>query len=252
MSEQTSGAIRAWFKRVEPIYPELFNTAHAICGQYDQAEYALRSAILEVYLENADNGIGFREKLRSAVREEAVRAADGSGEMTWTGFSDTDSDPLARLAARETVETQRLLMLRYGVGFSAGRIAQLTGLTTRYVRQSLEQYEIRCRRSMAAQQRSQFDPLFSRTARRQLSSRAGVPRPSGVYRAFEAEASQQPVREHRVTRIVYRVLVIIMALICAVLFWLFAVLVQPPAIEDETPGGNPAQSVEAAGASPYS
>ena len=252
MSEQTSGAIRAWFKRVEPIYPELFNTAHAICGRYDQAEYALRSAILEVYLENADNGIGFREKLRGAVREEALRAADNDGEMTWTGFSDTDSDPLARLASRESTETQRLLMLRYGVGLSASRIALLTGLTARYVRQTLERFEIRCRRSMTTQQRSQFVPLFTRTARRQLSSRAGVPHPSGVYRAFEAEASQQPVREHRVTRIVYRVLVIIMALICAVLFWLFAVLVQPPAMEDQMPDSNPVQTVEASGAAHYS
>lgn len=235
MSEQTSGELRAWFKRVEPIYPELFNTAHVICGNYDQAEYALRSAILEVYLQNADGGMGFREKLRSEARDEALRAADDSSELTWKGFADTDPDPLLRTAAHEGIETQRLLMLRYGVGLSLGRISQLTDLSPRYVRQSLNQFELRCRRTLTAQQRAHFDSLFSRAARRQLVSKVGVPHPAGVYRAFEAEASRQQVQEHRVTRIIYRLLVLIMALVCAVLFWLFAVLVQPPAMEERPP-----------------
>lgn len=239
MSEQTSGELRAWFRRVEPLYPELFNMAHVICGNYDRAEYALRSAILEVYLQNADGGMGFREKLRSATREEALRAAEEDDELTWRGFSETDPDPLVRLASQEGLETQRMLMLRHGAGLSPGKIAALTGLSPRYVRQTLNRFEIRCRRSLSGQQRAHFDAMFARSARRQLASRSGVPHPAGVYRAFEAEASRQPMQEHVVTRIVYRALVLAMALVCALLFWLFAVLVQPPAIEEPAVDATP-------------
>ena len=240
MSEQTSEALRAWFKRVEPLYPELFNTAHVICGNYDQAEYALRSAILEVYLQNTEGGMGFRERLRAAIREEAVSAAADAddAEFTWAGFADA-GDPLTRLACREDIETQRLLMLRHGVGMSPGRIAQLTGLSARYVRETLNRFEVRCRRSLAARERGHFEAEFTRAARRQLGAKAGVPLPSGVYRAFEAEASRAQPQEHRVTRIIYRLLVVIMALLCAALFWLFAVLVQPPKLEAPEPTAIP-------------
>ena len=243
MSEKTSEVLRAWFKRVEPIYPELFNTAHVICGNYDQAEDALSSAILEVYLQNADGGMGFKEKLRSAIRDEALQAANREGkaaEFTWTGFPETGGEALTRLAARESIETQRILMLRHGVGLPVGRIAQLTGIPTRRVKDALNRFEVRGRRTLNARERGHFEAFFIRSARRQLNSRVGVPHPSGVYRAFEAEASRSQVQEHRVTQIIYRVLVVVMALLCAALFWLFAVLVQPPALEDPDPTPVPA------------
>ena len=240
MSQQTSEVLRAWFKRVEPLYPELFNTAHVICGNYDQAEDALRSAIVEVYLQNADGGMGFREKLRAAIRDEAIQtAAEGKAEeFTWKGFPDA-GDALTRLASRESLENQRLLMLRFGVGLSVGRVAQLTNLPARRVREALNRFELRGRRSLPGRERGRFEALFTRAARRQLASRAGVPHPSGVYRAFEAEAGRSQMQEHRVAQVLYRILVIAMALLCAALFWLFAVLVQPPALEDPEPTAAP-------------
>ena len=238
MSEQTSEALRAWFKRVEPLYPELFNTAHVLCGNYDQAEDALRSAILEVYLQTADSSLGFKEKLRAAIRDEAGQSSPQDAkavEFTWTGFSDTSPDTLARLASKESLETQRILMLRHGVGLSPGRIAQLMGLPQRWVKEALNRFETRGRRSLSARERGHFDAAFARAARRQLASRVGVPHPSGVYRAFEAEASRSQLQEHRVTQVFYRILVVVMALLCAALFWLFAVLVQPPELESAQP-----------------
>ena len=95
MSEQTSEALRTWFKRVEPYYPELFNMAHAICGNYEQAEYALRGAILEVWAQSSEGGMGFRERLRSAVREESLQLLEegeaASSEFTWPGIAASDS-----------------------------------------------------------------------------------------------------------------------------------------------------------------
>lgn len=233
MSEQTSEALRLWFKRVEPLYPELFNTAHVICGNYDQAELALRGAILDAWSESAEGGMGFREKLRGALREEALEQlkSDADTDFTWPGFSETGSDAIQKQLNRESLENQRILMLRHGVGLSAGRIARLTDMTATQVRSVLDRFESRCKRSLPVSERSRFDALFGRIAKRQLASRAGVPHPASVYRAFEAEASRLELPEHRVSRVIFRILVLLMALVCAVLFWLFAVLVQAPSIE---------------------
>ena len=237
MSEQTSEALRIWFKRVEPLYPELFNTAHVICGNYDQAEYALRGAILDIWAENAEGGMGFREKLRGAVREEAFEqlnsASGGERDFTWPGFSEVSEAAIQKQLGRESLENQRVLMLRHGVGLSAGRIARLTGQSTAQVRNVLDRFESRCRRGLGAQERGRFDALFGRIAQRQLNARSGIPHPASVYRAFEAEASRLEVPEHRLSKIVFRTLVFLMALVCAVLFWLFAVLVQSPSIEKQ-------------------
>lgn len=233
MSEPTSEAMRAWFKRVQPVYPELFNTAHAICGNYDQAEYAMRSAILEVWSQNADGGMGFREKLRGEVREEALRLlrAEGGAEFTWSGFQAVSDSEMLRQASREPIEIQRLLMLRHGVGLSPGRIGPIMGMTAAQVRTALDRFESRCRRVLPAQDRSRFDALFARAAKRQLASRVGVPHPGQVYRAFEAEAAQLQVSDRRVPKLIYRVLLLLMSFVCAVMFWLFAVLVQSPGME---------------------
>jgi len=253
MSEQTSEALRLWFKRVEPLYPELFNTAHVICGNYDQAEYALRGAILEAWAESAEGGMGFREKLRGAVREEAfdqLKNASGEADFTWPGFSETGNEAIQKQLNRESIENQRILMLRHGVGLSAGRIARLTDQSTSQVRSVLDRFESRCRRGLPAQERSRFDNTFGHIAQRQLAARSGVPHPAAVYRAFEAEASRLEVPEHRLSKVIFRIVVFLMALVCALLFWLFAVLVQAPDIEPQGAApANPGATVETVQAS---
>ena len=39
---QNAEALRSFYSRVTPVIPELFNVAHAICGNYDLAEYSLQ------------------------------------------------------------------------------------------------------------------------------------------------------------------------------------------------------------------
>lgn len=238
MSEQTAGALRAWFKRIEPLYPELFNTAHVICGNYDQAEDALRGAILEIWSEGSSGGMGFRERLRGALREEALRlnaADDGAIEFTWPGIGEVMDDTTLTQAAREDIEVQRVLMLRHGVGLSPGRIASITGLPVSLVRGTLRRFETKCKRKLPAKERPRFDILISRAMKRQLDSRTGLPHPAAVYRAFEAEAATLQTPTHLLSTMIYRVLVVVMAVICAVLFWLFAVLVQPPNLQSQSP-----------------
>ena len=98
MQQQTSMELRAWFRNVEPLYAELFNAAHAMCGNYDLAEYALRSAMLDAWLQDPSAGMGFRERLRASLRREAFDAAlseEGrAAEFTWPGLPRDRDDAL--------------------------------------------------------------------------------------------------------------------------------------------------------------
>ena len=229
----TSEDLRAWFKNVQPVYVELFNAAYAMCGNYDMAEYALRSAIVEVWLQDAAGGMGFRERLRSALRRAAFEAAlseEGlAAEFTWPGPGELrGDDPICVQLAQERVETQRLVMLRHGCGLSLRAISQLTDFTPGQARTELSRFEARCRRRLSGPDRSRAEQLIARRAKRLLGQRgSGVPQPAQVYRAFEAEAVGAQASGHRVSRIAGRLLLGAMALLCAGAFWLFAVLVQP-------------------------
>ena len=231
--QHTSEELRAWFRGVQPMYAELFNAAHVMCGNYDLAEYALRSAILDVWLQNAGGGMGFRERLRSALRREAFSAAlsdEGrAAEFNWPGIgAPRDGDPVAAQLNQEPVATQRLVMLRHGCGLSSRAACRLTGQTRGQARAELNRFEARCRRRLSGQDRARAETLIARTAK-QLLGQGGpnVPRPSQVYRAFEAEAGASQTPGFRVWRIFGGLMLALMALLCAGAFWLFAVLVQP-------------------------
>ena len=232
MQQQTSEQLRAWFRNVEPIYAELFNAAHAMCGNYDLAEYALRSAILDVWLQNASEGMGFREHLRAALRQEAFDAALSDdarqAEFTWPGYADENDDPILRQLSQERVELQRLAVLRHGCGLSLKAVSRLTGASQNQIRAELSRFEARCRRSLSGQNRARAEQLISRRLKKLLTqSGPGVPQPGQVYRAFEAEADGAQITGHRVSRVVGRVLMGLLALACAAAFWLFAVLARP-------------------------
>lgn len=233
MQQQTSEQLRAWFKRVEPIYPELFNAAHAICGNYDLAEYALRSAILEAWAQDAGGGMGFRERLRGELRREAFAAAQSEeavgAEFTWPGLGG-QGDPVLAQAAQEPVDIQRALLLKHGCGIPLRSIGKLTGTPAGRLREGLERFESRCRRGLPRQDRGRVEAMIAASMRRALTrSTAGIPNPARVYRAFEAEAEGTQPTGHRFSRGLGRVMVLLLALACAALFWLFAVVVQPPA-----------------------
>ena len=232
MQQQTSMELRAWFRNVEPVYAELFNAAHAMCGNYDLAEYALRSAILDVWLQNAGSGMGFRERLRGALRQEAFDAALSSeargAEFTWPGYAEESDDPILAQLAQERVEIQRLAMLRHGCGLPVKAVSRLTGASQSQIRAELSRFESRCRRGLSGQDRARAEQLIARRMKRLLTQDGpGIPQPSQVYRAFEAEADGAQVTGHRVSRVVSRVLAAVFALACAAAFWLFAVLARP-------------------------
>jgi len=232
--QHTSEELRAWFRSVQPMCAELFNAAHVMCGNYELAEFALRSAILDVWLQNASGGMGFRERLRSALRREAFAAAlsdEGqAAEFTWPGpgTGTPGDDPISAQLGQERVETQRLVMLRHGCALPLRQVCRLTGMTQGQARAELNRFVTRCRRRLSGQDRARAEALIARQARRLLTQPGpNTPQPGQVYRAFEAEAGASQAPGLRIWRVAGGLLLALMALLCAGAFWLFAVLVQP-------------------------
>jgi DNA-directed RNA polymerase specialized sigma24 family protein len=127
--QQNPDAMRAFFSRVTPVLPELFNMAYAICGNFDLAEYALSYTLIEAWNGESHGGMGFREGLRNTLRRVAAETALGergsTSEMTWDGLTEETDDPVMRLLAAESVETRRVVALRYGCGLPVKRVAKV-------------------------------------------------------------------------------------------------------------------------------
>ena len=64
---QTSDALRAYFGRVLPAVPELFNMAYAICGNFEQAEYSLQYALTEASMVRVTRSIRIPEDFKDSL-----------------------------------------------------------------------------------------------------------------------------------------------------------------------------------------
>ena len=211
--QQTPDALHGWFRSLQPIFAELFNAAHVICGNYELAEYALRSAILDAWLQNT-GGAGFREHIRGCLRREAFDAAlseEGrAAEFTWPGLSDANgADQILNRLSREHIETQRMVMLRYGCGLSIRSVTRLTGSKHSQVKSELARFQARCRTSLGGQNRFRTEALITHSARRLLARNApGNPQPAQIYRAFAAEVNSSRGPGQRASRIAGTILLI--------------------------------------------
>ena len=247
---QTSEALIAFYNRVTPAIPELFNMAYAICGNYDLAEYALQYTLMEAWLGASHGGMGFREGLRNTLRrvalEEAMDPRESAPEMTWDGLTADSDDPLLKLLARESTETRRAAALRYGCGLNAARIARLTGQSPGRVRELLTRFERAAAGKLPAQQRGRVEAGLARSVRRAFD-RADEEMPSlgALYRGFEAEALETVRPSHWASRLVKRALCAVLAVVCALAFWLAAVLMQPVQTEDVAPAAEESSMQEA-------
>ena len=231
-----------YFGRIRPIYHQLFNIAHAITGNCDQAEYCLQYAILDCWSAGDANAShhGFREGLRSSVTRAAIKSA-ASGEYDWKGLqTDPDSDdPLVKLIAQEPSDLQRLITLRYGCGLSPRRIAKTVDLDLNRVQPLLKRFEARTRRRLSGGDRRRFDILVVRTVRSQLNQASPLaPEMGSVFRTFQADATSITRPSRLPARILRAVLAVILAVFCVVAFWFTAVLMQPAVLE------TPASQVE--------
>ena len=231
---QTSDALRAYFGRVLPSIPELFNMAYAICGNFEQAEYALQYALTEAWTGEFHGGVGFREGLRNTLREvareEALGQDAGAPEFTWDGLTDPGNDALTELLAQESAGTRRAAALRYGCGLSVSKTARLMGVSAAEVREALERLNRKASRKLDASDRRRAEALLARSVRRSFAQAdENMPSMSAVYRTFAAETAEVQRPKHWMAKGVRFALYVLLLLVCAVVFWLMAALIQPVA-----------------------
>lgn len=229
---QTSDGLRTYYGRVVPVLPELFNIAYAICGNYDLAEYALECTLMETWIGENRGGIGFRENLRNTLKraamEEALELRTETPEFTWNGLCEEGEDALLNALAQESVETRRAVALRYGCDLPVVRIARLMDCAPGHVRELLERFERRVRRKLSAGERRRFDGTMSRAVRRAFSeTNENMPSLSAIYRSFMQEAAEIQRPRHVASKVVRRCVSLLLAMLCALMFWLAAALVHP-------------------------
>lgn len=247
MQKTTSEALRAYFKRISGASPSLFNMAYAICGNYDLAEYALRSALLTVWQENPQSSLGLHEKLMGHVRRNAVRLAlsksGKSCECTWNELRHAESNPILDQAVQEAPEIRRCLVMHYGCNMPIKTIARISGISSAHLKNAFHRFEARARRRLPPKDRRHFEGMLHNAMEDFIRrSNADVPAAETLYRAFEAEAAEMPVNTHRISHIVGRILFFILAIFCALIFWLYAVISQPSVLLASASGGETAIS----------
>lgn len=230
-----------YFSRLRPIYHQLFNLAHAVTGNCEQAEYCLQYAMLDCWTSGNASASrhGFREALRSCVVHAALRTAlsagDSDTEFDWDGLraEGEAADPILRLISQETPETRRMLALRYGGGLSLRHVARLTHCDAARVRTLLRRFGARARRRLSAADRRRCDTLIVHAVREQLSRPCPLaPEMGNVFRTFQADAASLSRPSHLHMRILRAALTVLLALVCVAAFWFAAVLMQPVALEN--------------------
>lgn len=234
MNKLDNSEFLLYLGHVRPYYHRLFNMAHAITGSAAQAEYALQYALLDCW----QTGESSRRALRDALKRSIVRASikNPSPEISdWDGLRTSQEDPelTRRLIAQESVEMRRILALKYGCGLSNGQIARLTALDRARVRQLLERFEARTRRKLNHSERRRYDFLIHNSIRSFFAEPdAFAPEMNGVFRSFQADAAEIAKPGKLPKKIAKWIFAALLALICMVVFWLIAVLIQPPVTEN--------------------
>ena len=235
--QQTMDAMRSFYSRVTPAIPELFNMAYAICGSYDLAEYALQYTLVEAWNGEYHGGMGFREGLRNTLKriaaQEALNNGAGAKEFSWDGLTEENDDSILRVLAVEDDDVRRAVALRYGCNLPLAKGAKLMGITPARMKEMLRRFERTAVRRLPPSERRHFEQHLVKSVRRAFGT-AGEDMPSlgVIYRSFEAEALEVRRPKRLAGRIVKRLMTALLAVLCALLFWLAAVLVQPVPMEE--------------------
>lgn len=229
---------RGFIERVRPAYDELFQCAYALTGNLELAEYVLRSALLAAYLRRGEwrERMSFQEGVAYALRAVALTElkrirAVGGFEVDWTLPSGTDFSPaenalLGRLE-RESIRTQRLMLLLYGCGLKAGEAAQALSLSAPGVREAQRRLLSRLMRASKLGRRETEARMESLSDKLLAVPCVDAPACGAVLRSFERDAQGQTGRKASAAHVTGTVFLIVAALLCAALFWVLTVLLEP-------------------------
>lgn len=227
---------QVFLERARPSLPALYQTALLITDSAELSEAALARALFEEYSTETRprDKRALRESLRKTTRDCALASlrsaplcdAERGDWRGATGESVVDDAALSALFGRfsmEEVATQRYILLRYGCGVSAQWAAEAAELTAAQAKERVERFRSRA----AGANAEAFDRALTRMCRLVVTESAGSPDMSAVCRAFERDAVESLRGTRRRRNVPGYVLCAIGILLCAALFWLIAVLLEP-------------------------
>ena len=227
-------APQAFLERTRPLLGSLYQMALLIADNSEAAETALRLALLETYLSDTDphDRRALRERLR---RETRVIALEQTHELPpsdleageWRGVTGTtlpeESAFLFSHFSQEDRQTQRLLLQRFGCGFSLARAAALTRMTADQAGNAIGAFRART----ASAKGETWERAVVRMCRRLVEEPGGAPDLNAVCRAFERDAVGSFRGKRKKRHVPGIIFCVIGVAVCALLFWLIAILLEP-------------------------
>lgn len=226
--------IQNFIRRIQPSIRYFYRAAYAVTADRQMAEYVLGSALIDAYLRGAvpAGNLGFRDSILAVIREKALSQLKAEpGENEWDGLlaQPQTGDRLAELVLREPLETQHMIVLRYGCALTIREIGTLMSLDPAYVQDTLSRSRLHMERILNNEKLPShpFDRLAMRTVRRLMNNEsADQIDASYLLHNFETELNGRHRRRRVVFRTLRGLLLMLFALICAGILWLIAVLME--------------------------
>lgn len=230
--------LQGFIKRVRPLFDGLFQVAYALTGNLELSEYVLRSALLEAYLRRDEwrERMSFREGLFYTLRVVALTElrrirSVGGYEEDWTppaprDLTDQQRALLARLE-KESSRTLRMLLLTDGCGMKPSQVAQALSMSAAGIREARRRLTSRLERSFKLSRRDLEEMLEALMDKLLAAPCPDAPSCGAALRAFERDAQGQARRRMSPGRVVGAGFLVTGALMCALLFWLLTVLLEP-------------------------
>jgi len=220
-----------YLSKLRPMTNGLFNAAHAITGNCELAEYVLQEAILEAYLKRHKwwERMGFREGLMRTVRMRALDelSVQEEVEADWRGFPKDADRPVIALLAEAPVELQRAVMMRLGCGLTTRQVADILNQPQGALQEEIQRFLFRAERNLRAERTRPVEREVAVEIRRYMDRPGSAAfDPGSMMRAFEQDVEQRRPRRY-VLRTATRLLFMgIGIVLCIVLFWVLAILVE--------------------------
>ena len=235
-----------YIQQVMNSWQSAYRMAHAITGSSELAESVLHEALLDAYIHM--NKGSTRENIRRAVSEcslAQLREARRTHivEQDWNGFDRPPENlaaqdkPYWRFLHEQDLTTRRVLMLKYAMHWTPRQIADVTDLRTGEVKDIEQSTAALLQRVSGAHSGDEggnvritpVDKALNRLVRLELS-RGGpdLPDSSAVLQTLEQDTAYTHVHTMTARKVVGTVLRIIAALVVAVGFYLFAIMLQDP------------------------
>ncbi len=234
MKKKADG-IRVYSERLQPQIRLLYRAAHTVTGNRRMAECVLSNGILRAFLNRSDwrERMSFREGVLRAIWAEAREQMrrEENIDWDWAGIiaEVNEKHPLLGVLANETLDTQRIMVLKYGCALSNKEIGSLTGRTAEQVRSHVSCCQVRLERALSNYElpRKPFERYIAREIRWWMNRETNETIDAGYFLStFEKDAvgAKQPRRI--AMQIMKTLFTCLGAFALALLVWLLVILME--------------------------